>query len=81
MAENEICSFLDADFRKYDRFVVKLPVGNNKAVIFGDCLVQTMLPLAVVNIDIRPWRSEKNLIMITLKGRERLVRRSPCSAL
>ncbi|OBX19479.1 hypothetical protein A9995_06920 [Erythrobacter sp. QSSC1-22B] len=69
MAENEICSFLDADSWNDDRFVVKLLVGDSKAIIFRDSLVQTMLPLIIVHVDFRPRRHQENLFVITLEER------------
>lgn len=81
MAENKICSFLDADFRNDDRLIVKFVVGDNEAVIFGDSVAQTMPPLGVIDINFRPGGREKNLVMIAFEGLERLARRSSCGVL
>ena len=81
MVQNVIGSLLDADLRHDGRLVPQLAVGDNEAIIFHHSLAQTMPPLVVVHINLRPRRHEKDLVMITPKGREQLARRSSCSIL
>jgi hypothetical protein len=64
VAQHEVRSLSDADFRQKDRIVSKLAIGSEQPIIFGYCVGEVVPALGVHGKDLRPRRRQEDLPMV-----------------